>query len=127
MPPLQKLSRFIANVLLTQIYDRPLVIFIDEIDSVLSLDFSVDDFFGLIRYCYNQRAINSAYQRLTFAIFGVTTPSDLIHNKLHTPFNIGRAIQLSGFTLEEAQPLARGLTVREADTDCVLEKILTCS
>lgn len=125
VPPLQKLSRFIANVLLTQICDRPLVIFIDEIDSVLGLEFSVDDFFGLIRYCYNQRAINSAYQRLTFAIFGVTTPSELIQNKLHTPFNIGRAIQLSGFTLEEAQPLARGLTVCESGTNRVLEKILT--
>ena len=125
VPPLQKLSLFIANVLLTQISDRPLVIFIDEIDSVLSLEFSVDDFFGLIRSCYNQRAINSAYQRLTFAIFGVTTPSELIQNKLHAPFNIGRAIQLSGFTLEEAQPLARGLTVWEPDSNRVLEKILT--
>lgn len=123
--PLQKLSRFTADVLLTQIPNQPLVIFIDEIDSVLSLEFPVDDFLGLIRYCYNQRTINPAYQRLTFAIFGVATPSDLIQNKLRTPFNIGRSIQLSGFTLKEAHPLARGLTVREWDTDRVLAEILT--
>lgn len=125
VPPPQKLSRFIADVLLTQISERPLVIFIDEIDSVLSLEFPVDAFFGLIRYCYNQRTINPAYQRLTFAIFGVATPSDLIQNKLHTPFNIGRAIQLSGFTLKEAQPLTRGLASLGWDGECVLGEILT--
>jgi hypothetical protein len=27
----------------------------DEVDSVLSLNFSTDDFFALIRACYNQR------------------------------------------------------------------------
>lgn len=121
----QKLSRFIANVLLTQICDRPLLIFIDEIDSVLNLEFPVDDFFGLIRYCYNQRTTNSAYQRLTFAIFGVATPSDLIQNKLHTPFNIGKAIQLSGFTLQEAQPLTQGLTSLGGDGERILAEILT--
>jgi hypothetical protein len=40
----------------------------------------------------------------------VSTPSDLIQDKRRTPFNIGRAIDLTGFQLEEAQPLARGLT-----------------
>ena len=42
--PVQKLSRFIADVLLIQIRAQPLVIFIDEIDSVLSLEFPVGDY-----------------------------------------------------------------------------------
>jgi hypothetical protein len=31
----------------------PIVNLIDEIDSILSLKFSTDDFFGLIRRCFN--------------------------------------------------------------------------
>jgi hypothetical protein len=106
---LQKLSRFISEVLLVEFPNERLFIFIDEIDSILSLDFSVDDFFALIRYCYNQRATNPEYNRITFAIFGVATPSDLIQDRTCTPFNVGKAIEIHGFKLKEAQPLVKGL------------------
>jgi hypothetical protein len=69
-----------------------IVIFVDEIDSILSLSFSIDDFFALIRSCYNLRADNPEYNRITFALFGVATPSDLIADKKRTPFNIGRVL-----------------------------------
>src|SRR5919199_546704 len=119
-----KLSQFIAEVLLVQLTTERLVIFIDEIDSILSLDFSVDDFFALIRFCYNQRAINPEYNRITFAIFGVATPSDLIQDKKRTPFNIGKAIELHGFTLEQIQPLAQGLGVIAGNTQEIIKEIL---
>ena len=80
-------------------------LFIDEIDAILQLDFSTDDFFSLLRACYNSRAEHSVYQRLTFALIGVATPSDLIDHPLSTPFNIGRSIAINGFDLAEAQPL----------------------
>ena len=41
----QKLSQFIRDVLLIQIPNENIVIFIDEIDTILSLDFPIDDFF----------------------------------------------------------------------------------
>ncbi|MEB3887421.1 hypothetical protein, partial [Lyngbya sp. CCY1209] len=46
---LQRLSYFISEILLAAIPDEKIVIFVDEIDSILSLDFPVDDFFALIR------------------------------------------------------------------------------
>jgi WD40 repeat protein len=110
LPFLQRLGKFIETVLLNIITEN-IVIFIDEIDSILSVPFKTDDFFALIRDCYNRRADNPAYNRLTFALLGVSTPSDLIQDKRRTPFNIGRAIDLTGFQLEEAQPLAQGLAV----------------
>ncbi|GAX43040.1 WD-40 repeat protein [Tolypothrix sp. NIES-4075] len=110
LPPVQRLGKFIETVLLNTITEN-LVIFIDEIDSILSLPFKTDDFFAIIRDCYNRRADNPVYNRLTFALLGVSTPSDLIQDKRRTPFNIGRAIDLTGFGLEEAQPLAQGLAV----------------
>ncbi|MEG4092325.1 AAA-like domain-containing protein, partial [Microcoleus sp. Pol12B4] len=121
---LQRLSQFIEEILLAKFPETRIFIFVDEIDSILSLDFPVDDFFALIRYCYNQRALNPEYNRITFALFGVATPSDLIADKNRTPFNIGVAIDLSGFSLEEAQPLAKGLEKVIANPQAVLKEIL---
>ncbi len=121
---LQRLSYFISEVLLVHFQKERLVIFIDEIDSTLSLNFAIDDFFALIRFCYNQRAINPEYNRITFAIFGVATPSDLIRDKKRTSFNIGKAIELQGFTLDKIQPLAKGLNLKKSQQESVLNEIL---
>ncbi|AFZ01297.1 SAV_2336 N-terminal domain-related protein [Calothrix sp. PCC 6303] len=106
--PLQRLNIFIE----TEVIERPnresVVIFIDEIDRLIDLPFK-EDFFVFIRECYNNRAANKNYNRLTFALLGVATPSDLIQDKKRTPFNIGHAIELKGFQLHETEPLARGL------------------
>lgn len=60
----QKLSNFIEDIVLSKLPLDNIVIFIDEIDSILSLDFHVSDFFALIRFCYNQRSINPEYSNL---------------------------------------------------------------
>ena len=104
---------------------KQLVIFIDEIDSVLGLNFPVNDFFALIRSCYNQRSLNPAYRRLTFALFGVATPSNLITDIQITPFNIGQSIQLEGFREHEAQPLLQGLAEKASNPQTVLKEMLT--
>jgi len=121
----QKLSRFIEEVILIQFPTQKICIFIDEIDSILSLNFAVDDFFALIRYFYNQRSINPEYHRINFAIFGVATPSDLIKDWKRTPFNIGTAIELHGFTSEEIQPLAAALPLKENHAQAMLKEILS--
>jgi hypothetical protein len=117
-----RFGEFIEEVLLAEI-PRNIVIFIDEIDSILKLDFK-DDFFALIRACYNQRADNPEYRRLTFALLGVTTPSDLIQDKSRTSFNIGKPIDLLGFQLHEVQPLAKGLEGKADNPQEVLKYIL---
>ncbi|MEG4810831.1 AAA-like domain-containing protein [Microcoleus sp. F8-D3] len=123
MPPVQRLGELIEELLLVKI-SQNLVIFIDEIDSVLSFQEPLDDFFGLIRCCYNKRAHNSEYQRLTFALLGVATPSDLISDATRTPFNIGLAIELHGFNLQEALPLAKGFEGTVDNPQEVLKEIL---
>ena len=95
-----------------------------EIDSVLGLNFSSDDFFALIRSCYNKRAENSTYRRLTFTLLGVANPRDLITDKNRTPFNIGRAIHLKGFDIKEAKPLLLGLSGKVSNPKAVLKQIL---
>ncbi|KAB8314313.1 hypothetical protein SD81_037910 [Tolypothrix campylonemoides VB511288] len=119
------LDRFIEEVLFVHIPGKRIVIFIDEIDSIISLNFSVDDFFALIRACYNQRADNPEYERLTFCLLGVATPSDLIKDKACTPFNIGKAITLNGFKFEKAQALENGLLNQVGNPQKVLGEILS--
>ncbi len=123
LSPVQRMSDFIEEVLLAEIPQK-IVVFVDEIDSVLSLNFPIDDFFALIRACYNNRADKLDYKRLSFALLGVATPSDLIHDKSRTPFNIGRAIELNGFGLHEATPLARGLVGKVSHPEAVLKEVL---
>ena len=117
-----RLSVFIESVLLVELR-QPIVIFIDEIDSILSLTFK-DDFFAFIRACYNKRADNPAYDRLTFALLGVATASDLVQDKNRTPFNIGQVIDLHGFQWHEAQSLAQGLAEKVSHPEVMLRAVL---
>ncbi len=124
LSPLQRFKELIESVLLVQ-KTQNIVIFIDEIDTVLSLEFPSDDFFAFIRACHNLRADNPQYNRLTFCLLGVATPSDLIEDKTRTPFNIGQAIELTGFTLDEAKLcLIQGLAEKVDNHERALEEVL---
>jgi ABC-type branched-subunit amino acid transport system substrate-binding protein len=106
---LQRLSEFVDEILLKH-FTEPIVIFVDEIDSTISLPFSSDDFFAWIRSCYNLRADCPQYQHLTFCLLGVASPNDLIQEKTKTPFNIGRAIYLERFKKEQLTTLVAPLS-----------------
>ncbi|MCC5646899.1 AAA-like domain-containing protein [Nostoc sp. CHAB 5824] len=118
----QIFGKFIDKLL--TLISTQIVIFIDEIDSILSLKFSVDDFFALIRAFFNQRVDNPEYQRITFVLLGVATPSELIQDKKRTPFNIGKGIELTGFEFAEALPLINGLSGQTSNPEAVLKAIL---
>jgi AAA-like domain len=116
LSPVQRFSEFV-EVVLPQLIDRPIVIFIDEIDSTLSLEFDTDDFFAAIRAC-------SEFPQITFALLGVATPSNLIKDGRRSPFNIGQAIELQGFQATEVQPLIVGLIDRAERPEIVIQAIL---
>ncbi len=107
--PMQRFFVALREVVLPALGERPLVLFVDEIDSVRSLPFSADEFFAGIRECYNRRVRDAVYDRLTFCLLGVATPADLIQDTRLSPFNIGHRITLTDFTAAEAAPLARGM------------------
>jgi WD40 repeat protein len=121
LPLAARLVRFLQTVVLAQIPGR-IVIFLDEIDTTRSLDFS-DDFFAALRECYERRPTEQEFRRLAFVLLGVSTPSDLMMDKVRSPFNIGRAIDLQGFQFEEAQSLLAGL-VGVLDAPGALRSIL---
>lgn len=121
-----RFKEFIEKIVLKEIVDKNIVIFIDEIDFVIDLEFSASDFFAAIRHFYNERATKQEYKRLTFALLGVATPSQLINDKNNTPFNIGKAIKLEEIKLEEAMALEKGIAEKfgESVSRFVLREIL---
>lgn len=122
--PLRRFFEALGKVALPALPDRRLVLFVDEIDAIRSLPFSTDEFFAGIRECYNRRAQKPLYERLTFCLLGVATPSDLIRDTRTTPFNIGQRIELDDFTLEEAAPLGVGLLRGGRSADRLLTRVL---
>jgi hypothetical protein len=123
LSPIQRLDIFIEKVLLKSV-SQNIVIFIDDIDSILNLNFSVHDFFALLRDCYEKRANQPEYQGLTFVIVGAVSPSELMRETTGNPFHIGRTINLSRLELQESLILAKGLALKAFRPQKVLQEIL---
>ncbi len=120
---INRLDQFVEEILLKEV-SRPIVICFDEIDSVLSLNFSTDDFFAWLRSCHEERPHNRDYQRLTFCMLGVAAVSNFIRDNNRSPFNIGQDIRLSGFTIKDARKLAEGLQDKVIAPERVLEEVI---
>ena len=119
----ERFYEFIDQVLLPNT-KVPLVIFVEEVDNLLSLKFDTDGFFGLIRSFYEKRAEKEDYKRLSFAFLGVATPNDLIRSQQQSAFNIGHQVEMAGFQLEESWPLLAGLEGQVAEPEAVLAAAL---
>ena len=120
--PTQRFTRYFQQVLLLEI-QSPIVVLIDEIDTTLNLAYK-NDFFATIRYFHEARFNYPAFQRLSFVLIGVATPTDLINDPQRTPFNIGERVILTDFTSLEAQPLVDGLGLPLDKSLKVLEKVI---
>lgn len=122
----QRFVHFLREVVLHKVAE-PIVIFIDEIDTILSIpkEFDTDDYFTAIRALYNERAIDPSLERLTFVLLGVFSPSDLIKDTHVSPFNIGRQLQLTDFTRDEVRPLVRGLAANPDLAEHLLTQIFS--
>lgn len=123
LTPVQRFTEFLQQVILREV-PKNIVIFIDEVDSVLSLNFPLDDFFAALQCFYNHRVNYPDYNRLTFAVIGVASPGQLIKDKNFSPFEFGRAINLTGFQVHQSYCLAKGLVPFAEKPLAVLEKII---
>ena len=123
LSPVNRFEEFIDKIMLAQI-TAPIVLFVEEVDNLLSLKFDTDGFFGMIRSLHERRSEHPAYQRLSFCFLGVATPYDLIRGDNRSAFNSGHAVELAGFSLVEARPLLGGLQGRVADPPGVLAAVI---
>ena len=109
LPPSARLTQFLTEIALTET-TKPLVFFLDEIERTLTLPFRLP-FFSWLGTLYESRATNSDLYRLSFVISGVATPAQLIPESKPSVFEWSHRVILSDFTLQQALPLAEGLSL----------------
>ena len=118
----RRFTQFLTEFIIETCLDR-IVIFVDEIDTTLSLPYA-DDFFAAIRFLHNARATSPELKRLSFVLIGVASPGDLIKDPQRTPFNIGTRVELTDFTHEEALPLVQHLSLNAIEASLLLAWVL---
>lgn len=119
----KRLNYFFETIIFKEIKE-PLIIFVDEVDTILNFEFSCQDFFIFIFQCYEKRVIDPKYQRLNFSILGTGNFLELTNNIQDHPFILGQHIMLTNFTFKEAEPLLLGLNNIIANPEETLNNIL---
>lgn len=98
LPPHNEYFRSLRLIL--DFFKGDIVIILDEIDALRSVDYS-DNIFAQIRSNYFSRTSYKVFERLTYILSGVIEPTELIKDKNKSPFNIGEKIYLDDFSLQE--------------------------
>ena len=104
----RRVERFFQHIS-QQFKDRAkVIVFIDEVDNVQSLPFNTDSFFKMIRGLCNDKTQPNIFN---FCLVGVAKVSDLIKHSKITSFNLGTAIELTGFNLGENDEITEELKI----------------
>ncbi len=99
LSPQKKLTYFLEDHVL-KVFDKPIILAIDEADGLLQTEF-YRDFFGMLRSWHNRRALYEVWEKLHILLVISTEPYLLIDNINQSPFNVGQMIELQDFTVEQ--------------------------
>jgi len=99
----QNCANYVSRYLLRQL-GAPLVLAMDEVESIFDTSFR-SDFFGMLRAWHNGRATTPIWKQLDLALVTSTEPYQLIENLNQSPFNVGQIIDLTDFTAEQVADL----------------------
>lgn len=97
-------TKYVGQYLLKEL-GRPLVLAMDEVDSVFETDYR-SDFFGMLRSWHNNRR-NKSWKELDLVLVTSTEPYLLIDNLKQSPFNVGEVLELKDFTEKQVLELNR--------------------
>jgi WD40 repeat protein len=114
--------RFLIDRVLVAAGGR-VALFLDEIDAVLSLPFSRDDFFAAVRSLHDRADLRGQGQTLVFCLLGVAVARDLVASESRTPFNIGRTIRIDDLSRPEMNVFRPGLEVLGSTPDAWLDEV----
>lgn len=101
----QRCTRYVGRHLLKTL-GQPLVLAMDEVESIFDCDFRTD-FFSMLRSWHNQRATNPMWKQLDLALVTSTEPYQLIADLNQSPFNVGQVLDLTDFTEAQVAQLNR--------------------
>lgn len=118
---LQRITEFFWEVVLSN-SRSPVVIMLDHVEAVTGLEYAAD-LFHAVHASRDARASEPDYERLNFALFGTVLPEDPA-GKSRTPLlEIGRRIDLTDFSFEEARPLCRELGLDSGNAERALYRV----
>jgi len=118
---MQRLREFFLEVVLADT-DEPVVIFIDRIEAALGQAIG-HQLLAAIRACYDARATEPTYRRLTFALLGSVSVGQRIPDGHDSPFDISTAIELDDFEVPELRRLAAGLGADQQTTALMTQAV----
>jgi hypothetical protein len=118
---MQRLREFFLEVVLENTQER-VVIFFDRIEAIVGRPFA-RELLHAIRACYDARAMEPEYQRLTFAMLGSANIGQLIPGGQDSPFDISHEISLHDFDAAELRQLVGGLGCDQATASQISERI----
>lgn len=98
-------TMYFEEYLLTKI-DCPLVLALDDVDRIFPYDHIAGDFFGLLRAWHEEAKSRPLWRKLRL-IVAHSTEVYIPLNINRSPFNVGVPIELSEFTPEQVQDLAK--------------------
>jgi AAA-like domain/TIR domain len=99
----QRCTSYMESYLLEEV-QGPLVLAMDEVESIFDTSFRTD-FFSMLRSWHNSRAIDLIWKRLDLVLVTSTEPYQLIDDLNQSPFNVGEVIELTDFTHEQVADL----------------------
>ncbi|MEG4576689.1 AAA-like domain-containing protein [Microcoleus sp. N3A4] len=96
---------YLENYLLEQI-NSPLLLVLNEVNRVFERPYIAKEFLPLLRSWYEQSRQFETWKKLRIAVIH-STKINIVLSINQSPFNVGLPIQLSEFTAEQVQELAR--------------------
>jgi hypothetical protein len=96
-------TRYLGRYLLKEL-GTPLVLAMDEVESIFDAPFR-SDFFGMLRSWHNNRRPGSPWKELDLVLVTSTEPYQLIENLNQSPFNVGEVIDMADLTPEQVADL----------------------
>jgi AAA-like domain len=115
-------AAFLEGELLPRAPGR-LVIFVDELNAVLGLPFSVEPFFAKLRAMHEARAVGERSRGVTFCLLGTAYARSLSGDVTRAPLYGSREITLDDFTREEMDAFGAGLHATEHETRALLDEV----
>jgi hypothetical protein len=101
----QRCTHYVGRYLLPQL-ESPLVLAMDEVDTIFDTDFR-SDFFGMLRSWHNIRAHTPIWKHLDMVLVTSTEPYQFVESPNKSPFNVATLIELTDFTLKQVADLNR--------------------
>jgi WD40 repeat protein len=122
LSPAQRLGEFFGTVVVGAT-KGPVAILLDEMESVEQTDHAAE-LFKVIRGCFDARAAEPEYGRLSFALLGTALPAGAAERASEAVTEISTRIELHDFSFEQARPLAAGLGLAPGDAERALYRVL---